>query len=65
MKEYYIGSGDYFGKNGPNDYFNKTFVPYLKRIGLSDKQINEVSKMTVEIYDIGYSNGYDNAVCED
>ena len=60
MKEYYIGVGDYFGESTPNTYFNETFVPYLKRIGLTDKQIDEVAKMTTEIYDIGYSNGKDN-----
>ena len=59
-KNYYIGGGDYFGKNGPNELFNKTYVPCLKKLGIDDKNMDEVAKMFEVIYNIGYSNGADN-----
>lgn len=62
MKEYkyYIGGGDYFGENHPNDLFNDTYVPRLKALGIKEKNMKEVALMFVEIYEIGYSNGADN-----
>jgi len=36
---FYIGSGDYFGENGPNDLFNDVYVPRLKRLGIKKKRI--------------------------
>ena len=60
MTDYYIGSGDYFGNNGPNELFNKTYVPRLKKLGIKEKDMYEVAKMFEAIYDIGYSNGADN-----
>lgn len=59
-KNYYIGSGDYFGNNGPNELFNKVYVPRLWELGIKEKDMDEVAKMFQEIYDIGYSNGEDN-----
>jgi hypothetical protein len=59
-KNYYIGSGDYFGNNGPNELFNKVYVPRLWELGIKEKDMDEVAKMFEEIYDIGYSNGADN-----
>ena len=55
-KEYYIGSGDYFGNNKPNEKFNKEMVPYLKTLKLKEKDIDI-------FYDLGYSNGVDNEAC--
>ena len=63
MKEYYIGGGNYWGEDSPNEYFNKTVVPALKKMGLSEKNIDKVAKMVVEIYDTGYSNGAHNTEC--
>ena len=57
---YYIGGGDYFGENGPNELFNNTIVPELKKLGIKDKDMKKVANMFVEIYDIGWSNGADN-----
>lgn len=59
-KEYYIGSGDYFGKNGPNEKFNKELVPFLKKLGIKEKYIDRIAKHVEDIYQIGYSNGVDN-----
>ena len=59
-KNYYIGSGDYFGYNGPNELFNNVYVPRLWKLGIKEKDMDEVAKMFREIYDIGYSNGADN-----
>lgn len=58
--EFYIGSGDYFGENSPNELFNKTYVPRLKELGIKEKNMKEVADMFEEIYDIGYSNGVIN-----
>ena len=66
MKEnYYIGSGDYFGENGPNEVFNKTYVPRLLALGIKPKDMDEVARMFEDIYEIGYSNGADNERFED
>lgn len=59
--DFYIGSGDYFGKNGPNELFNKTYVYRLTKLGIKEKDMGEVAHMFEEIYSIGYSNGADNA----
>ena len=58
---YYIGSGDYFGKNGPNEKFNSKMVPALLKMGVKPKDMDKIASMFEEIYDIGYSNGMDNA----
>ena len=57
---FYIGCGDYFGNNGPNDKFNKEIVPALLKLGIKEKDLKKVANMFEEIYDIGYSNGADN-----
>ena len=62
-KEYYIGSGDYFGNNNPNDKFNKEMVPYLRTLKLKEKDIDKIAKYVEFFYDLGYSNGIDNEVC--
>lgn len=36
-------------------------VPRLLELGISKKDMDEVAKMFVDIYDIGYSNGDNNA----
>lgn len=61
MSEFYIGSGDFFGGNGPNEKFNKEIVPKLLKMGIKEKDLKEVARMFTEIYDIGYFNGLDNA----
>lgn len=60
---FYIGSGDYFGKNGPNEKFNNEIVPALLKLGIKEKDLKKVADMFEEIYDIGYSNGSDNTEC--
>ena len=60
---YYIGSGDYWGENKPNDKFNKVMVPALLDMGIKEKDMAKVADMFVEIYDIGYSNGSHNTEC--
>ena len=60
---YYIGSGDYFGNNSPNEKFNKEIVPTLLKLGIKEKDINKVASMFEDIYDMGYSNGADNIEC--
>jgi hypothetical protein len=62
-KEYYIGSGDYFGNNKPNDKFNKEMVPYLKTLKLKEKDIDKIAKYVEFFYGLGYSNGVDNEAC--
>lgn len=62
--EFYIGSGDYYGNNSPNDLFNKVYVPRLKKLGIKDKDLKEVAGMFEKIYDMGFSNGGDNRECE-
>ena len=34
---YYIGGGDYWGENKPNDKFNKVMVPALLKMELKKK----------------------------
>ena len=62
---YYIGGGDFFGKNGPNEKFNNKMVPRLKALGIKDKNMDEVARMFEDIYQIGYENGVDNERSED
>ena len=65
MKQnYYIGGGDYFGDNRPNENFNKVIVPRLLELGIKPENMDEVAKMFADIYEIGYSNG-DNCAYSD
>ena len=59
--KYYIGSGDPFGEDGPNEIFNDVYVARLKELGIKEKDIKEVAKMFENIYDIGYQNGYSSS----
>jgi len=61
---YYIGSGNYWGENKPNDKFNKEMVPILLKLGIKEKDMDKVANMFTEIYDIGYSNGSHWTECE-
>ena len=61
---YYIGIGDYFGDNCPNENFNKVIVPRLLELGIKPENMDEAAKMFADIYEIGYSNG-DNCACCD
>ena len=55
--DYYIGGGNYYGGNCPNEYFNNAIVPRLLELGISPDDMNEVAEMFANIYEIGYSNG--------
>ncbi len=55
--KYYIGEGDPFGEDGPNDLFNDIYVDRLKELGIKEEDMAEVAKMFEEIYSIGFSNG--------
>ena len=54
---YYIGGGDYFGDNCPNENFNKVIVPRLLELGIKPENMDEVAEMFADIYEIVYSNG--------
>ena len=55
---YFIGGGDPYGNNCPNDLFNKTYVPRLRELGIKDDcDMYEVANMFEEIYSIGHENG--------
>ena len=54
---YYIGGGNYFGDNCPNENFNKVIVPRLLELGIKPENMDEVVEMFADIYEIGYSNG--------
>ena len=65
MKQnYYIGGGDYFGDNCPNEIFNKVMGPRLFELGIKPENMDEVAKMFSDIYKIGYSNGDNCAYCD-
>lgn len=57
---FYIGPGDFYGENGPNEKFNEEIVPRLLKLGIKEKDLKEVAKMFEEIYDLGWENGRDN-----
>lgn len=57
--DYYIGGGNYIGGNCPNENFNKVIVPRLLEMGIKPENMDEVAKMFVDIYEIGFSNGED------
>ena len=63
LNTFYIGSGNYWGEDGPNEKFNKEMVPELLKLGIKEKDLKKVVNMFVEIYDIGYSNGSHNTEC--
>ena len=46
---YYIGGGDYFGDNCPNENFNKVIVPRLLELGIKPENMDEVAKMFADI----------------
>ena len=60
MTNFYIGPGDFYGENSPNEKFNKEIVPRLRELGIKEKDLKEVAKMFTEIYDLGWENGRDN-----
>ena len=39
---YYIGGGDYWGENKPNDKFNKVIVPALLKMGIKEKDMDKI-----------------------
>ena len=41
---YYIGGGDYFGNNGPNEKFNNEIAPRLLELGISPDDMDEVPR---------------------
>ena len=58
--KYYIGSGDPYGEDSPNEVFNDVYAERLKKLGIKEKDMKEVAKMFEDIYEIGYRNGYSN-----
>ena len=62
--KFYIGCGNYWGRNSPNDLFNNTYAPRLMKLGIKENKMEEVAKMFEEIYSMGYENGADNMECE-
>lgn len=64
-KTYYIGEGDYFGNNSPNDKFNRELLPLLKKLGINkESNLDKIADLVSEIYEIGYDNGADTYVKE-
>lgn len=64
-KIYYIGDGDYFGNNSPNDKFNRELLPLLKNLGINkESDLDKIANLVSEIYEIGYDNGADTYVKE-
>ena len=61
---YYIGGGDYFGNNGPNEKFNNEIAPRLLELGISPDDMDEVARIFEDIYQIGYENGENNVYGE-
>ncbi len=59
---YYIGGGDFYGMNGPNENFNTKYVPRLLELGIHPENMDEVVQMFRDIYEIGFSNG-ENVEC--
>jgi len=59
--DYYIGSVC-SGQDDPNEKFNSVMTPRLQALGIKDKNMDEVARMFIEIYQIGYRNGVDNAL---
>ena len=59
---FYIGCGDYFGKDmTPDNLFNNKLVPLLKKYGIkSDTKLNEIALIVRDIAESAYSNGADN-----
>lgn len=55
--DYYIGGGDYLGRNTPNEKFNTEYVPRLLELGIKPEDMDEVAEMFTDIYEIGFSNG--------
>lgn len=62
-KTYYVGCTDYFGTNTkPGDIANKELVPFLKKLKISERNIDEIMEMVIRIADEAWSNGSDS--CE-
>lgn len=61
MKIYNIGASDFFGKNTPNDKFNKELIPFLKKLGIKkEKDLDKIAEIVRDISFISYENGGDN-----
>lgn len=58
-KFYFIGGGDYFGNNAPNQKFNDEVVELLRTNKVSESIIQQIANSVEEIYSMGYNNGYD------
>lgn len=60
MIKNFFGTSDYFGKNNTTPKY-KNLVKKLKKLGLSDDNINDIMRDVSDIESNGYSNGADNA----
>jgi hypothetical protein len=63
LNTFYIGGGNYWGEDGPNEKFNFEIVPELLKLGIKEKDLKKIANMFAEIYDIGYLNGSHNTEC--
>lgn len=63
MIKNYFGTSDYFGNNNTTPKY-KALVEKLKKLGLSDDNINSIMHDVSDIESDGYSNGADNATKE-
>lgn len=60
MIKNFFGTSDYFGNNNTTHKYNE-LVKKLKKMGLSDDDINSIMHDVSEIESDGYRNGEDNA----
>lgn len=60
MIKNFFGTSDYYGKNNTTPKYKK-LVEKLKKLGLSDDNINDIMHDVSDIESDGYSNGVDNA----
>lgn len=60
-KTYYIGGGDYFGKNEASKMFHNEMLPLLSKLKIKETDIAKIADIVSNIYDSAYSDGYNNA----
>lgn len=60
MIKNFFGTSDYYGKNNTTPKYKK-LVEKLKKLGLSDSNINDIMHDVSDIESDGYANGVDNA----
>lgn len=60
MIKNFFGTSDFYGRNNTTPKY-KELVKKLKKLGLSDDNINDIMHDVSEIESEGYKNGMDNA----